>query len=73
MNFTSFHLIARSFVKNNFISFHFTFTKMKTDEIILHEFQFTNFFDEVNTQTLFHFTGGKEKKFPETQKVVKFS
>ena len=24
MNFTSFHLIPRSFVKNNFISFHFT-------------------------------------------------
>jgi hypothetical protein len=61
MNFTSFHLIPRSFVKNNFISFHFT--SLVEERVTFHfisfhvnfvtmpftSFQLTNFSDEMQS------------------------
>jgi len=61
MNFTSFHLIPRSFVKNNFISFHFTSLVEESvtfhfisfhvnfDTIPFTSFQLTNFSDEMQS------------------------
>ncbi len=61
MNFTSFHFIARSFVKNNGINFHFTSPvekwvtfhfisfHLKLETLHFISFQFTNFSDELKT------------------------